>query len=373
MSIKELLTRLTQEGGSDLHISTNVPPMGRIDGSLKPMGMGVLDAEAARKLCLEALTPDQVSALHTRKELDFSFALPGVARFRGNIFHQRGATVGVFRVIPDKIKSFEDLGLPAVLKKLCGPAPGLVLVTGATGSGKSTTLAAMIDKINSERADHIITMEDPIEFVHENKCSVVSQREIGTDSESFADALKYALREDPDAILVGEMRDYETIGKAITLAETGHLTFGTLHTSSAVQTISRIIDVFPAGQQAQIRVQLSMVLKGILSQRLLPKKSGSGRVMAMEILIPTQGIRSMIRDNSIHQIESQMMIGQGTTGMQTLDQHLALLFQTGEISLDAALGAAKNPLELSEVIKRGGGAPLERSTPRMFISGGAHA
>jgi twitching motility protein PilT len=279
--------------------------------------------------------------------------LKGLARFRANVFNQRGATAAVLRVIPFEIKSFNQLGLPAVVTKLCDKPRGLVLVTGPTGSGKSTTLAAMIDKINAERHEHILTIEDPIEFVHMNKNCVVNQRELHADTKSFSDALRAALREDPDVVLIGEMRDLETIESALRIAETGHLTFATLHTNSAISTITRIVDVFPAHQQPQIRAQLSLVLEGVLCQALLPRADGRGRVMVMEILIPNAAIRNLVREDKIHQIYSAMQTGTGQTGMQTFNQSLSSAYTSKLITLETALSRSSNPDELQDMINRG--------------------
>jgi twitching motility protein PilT len=287
--------------------------------------------------------------------------LKGLARFRANVFNQRGATAAVFRLIPFEIKSFNQLGLPAVVSKLCDKPRGLVLVTGPTGSGKSTTLAAMIDKINSERHDHILTIEDPIEFVHMNKNCVVNQRELHADTKSFTDALRAALREDPDVVLIGEMRDLETIESALRIAETGHLTFATLHTNSAASTINRIIDVFPAHQQPQVRAQLSMVIEGILCQALLPRSDGRGRAMVMEVLVPTPAIRNLIREDKIHQIYSAMQTGTGATGMQTFNQSLANTYLAKQITLDVALARSSNPEELQDMINRGVSGPTSKT------------
>ncbi len=279
--------------------------------------------------------------------------MKGLARFRANVFNQRGATAAVFRLIPFEIKSFNQLGLPAVVSKLCDKPRGLVLVTGPTGSGKSTTLAAMIDKINSERHDHILTIEDPIEFVHMNKNCLVNQRELHADTKSFTDALRAALREDPDVVLIGEMRDLETIESALRIAETGHLTFGTLHTNSATSTINRIIDVFPAHQQPQIRAQLSLVLEGVMCQTLLPTPNGKGRAMIMEILIPNPAVRNLIREDKIHQVYSAMQSGQDKFGMQTFNQALATAYFQKQVTIEVALQRSSNPDELQEMINRG--------------------
>jgi twitching motility protein PilT len=289
-------------------------------------------------------------------ELDFSFGIKTLAaRFRCNVFTQRGAVGAVYRLIPEKIRSFGELGLPAVLATLADRPRGLILVTGPTGSGKSTTLAAMLDKINAERHGHILTIEDPIEYIHQHKGCLVNQREVHSDTVSFSIALRAALREDPDIVLIGEMRDLETVESALKIAETGHLTFGTLHTNSAAQTINRIIDVFPAGQQAQIRTQLSLVLEGVVCQALLPRADGKGRVVSLEILVPTSGIRNLIRDDKVHQIYGQMQTGQEKLGMQTANQSLASLYQKRLITLETAMSASSNKDELQDMITRGVG------------------
>jgi len=306
-----------------------------------------------KQLAYSVMTDSQKHRFEESLELDFSCGLKGLARFRANVFNQRGATAAVFRLIPFEIKSFNQLGLPPVVSKLCDKPRGLVLVTGPTGSGKSTTLAAMIDKINSERHDHILTIEDPIEFVHMNKNCVVNQRELHADTRSFTDALRAALREDPDVVLIGEMRDLETIESALRIAETGHLTFGTLHTNSATSTINRIIDVFPAHQQPQIRAQLSLVLEGVMCQTLLPTVNGKGRIMIMEILIPNPAVRNLIREDKIHQVYSAMQSGQDKFGMQTFNQALATAYLQKQVSLETALQRSSNPDELQEMINRG--------------------
>src|SRR5438045_2340000 len=322
-TLSDLLKKMLELNGSDLHISTNSPPQVRVHGHLQPLDMPMLNPSETKQLAYSVLTDAQKHRFEEHLELDFSFGLKGLARFRGNVFNQRGATGAVFRVIPFEIKSFQQLNLPPIVSKLCEKPRGLILVTGPTGSGKSTTLAAMIDKINTERHDHIITIEDPIEFVHQNKNCLVNQREVHSDTKSFSDALRAALREDPDVVLIGEMRDLETIESALRIAETGHLTFGTLHTNSASSTINRVIDVFPSHQQSQIRAQMSLVLEGILCQALLPKIGGQGRAMAMEILIPNAAVRNLIREDKIHQIYSAMQSGQDKFGVQTFNQSLA--------------------------------------------------
>jgi twitching motility protein PilT len=301
------------------------------------------------------LTDSQKKRFEETMELDFSFGIKGVARFRCNVFNQRGAVGAVYRLIPEKIRTFGELGLPSVLATLAERPRGLVLITGPTGSGKSTTLAAMIDKINSERHDHILTIEDPIEYIHQHKNCLVNQREVHSDTGSFSNALRAALREDPDIVLIGEMRDLETVEAALKIAETGHLTFGTLHTNSAAQTINRIIDIFPANQQAQIRTQLSLVLEGIVCQALLPRADGKGRVCSLEIMVPTPAIRNLIRDDKIHQIYGAMQTGQEKLGMQTSNQSLASLYQKRQITLEMAMGASSNKDELQDMINRGVG------------------
>jgi twitching motility protein PilT len=354
-SLPELLKTLVEASGSDLHIATNTPPQIRVHGHLQRVpGTDMTPAET-KQLVYSVLTDSQKKRFEETKELDFSFGIKGLARFRCNVFNQRGAVGAVYRVIPEKIRSFGDLGLPAVLANLADRPRGLVLVTGPTGSGKSTTLAAMLDKINSERHEHILTIEDPIEYIHPHKNCLVNQREVHSDTDSFTNALRAALREDPDIVLIGEMRDLETVEAALKIAETGHLTFGTLHTNSAAQTINRIIDIFPASQQAQIRTQLSLVLEGIVCQALLPKADGKGRVCSLEILVPTPAIRNLIRDDKVHQIYGAMQTGQEKLGMQTANQSLASLYHKRLITLEIALGASSNKDELQDMINRGVG------------------
>jgi twitching motility protein PilT len=354
-TLSDLLKKMLEMNGSDLHITTNSPPQIRVHGHLTPLDMPPLTPAETKQLAYSVLTDAQKHRFEENLELDFSFGLKGLARFRGNCFNQRGATGAVFRVIPFEIKSFNQLNLPPVVAKLCERPRGLVLVTGPTGSGKSTTLAAMIDKINSDRHDHIITIEDPIEFVHQNKNCLVNQREVHADTKGFTEALRAALREDPDVVLIGEMRDLETIEAALRIAETGHLTFGTLHTNSAASTINRVIDVFPSHQQSQIRAQLSLVLEGILCQALLPKPGGQGRCMAMEILVPNAAVRNLIREDKIHQVYSAMQAGQDKFGMQTFNQSLASLYFQKQITLETAMLRSSMPDELQEMINRGAG------------------
>jgi len=353
-SLSELLKRMVDAGGSDLHITTNSPPRIRVHGALKPCeDLPVLGPADTKQLAYSILTDAQKHRFEEGLELDFSFGIRNIARFRGNLFNQRGAVAGVFRVIPYEIKSFDQLGLAQVVRKLCEKPRGLILVTGPTGSGKSTTLATMLNLINEARYEHMITIEDPIEFIHAHKKCLVNQREIHSDTHSFANALRAALREDPDVVLIGEMRDLETIESALRIAETGHLTFGTLHTNSASSTINRIIDVFPSHQQSQIRAQLSLVLEGIMCQTLLPRADGKGRVMAMEILVPNAAIRNLVREDKIHQIYSAMQSGQDKFGMQTLNQSLHSLFQQRLITLETAVGRSSNAEELQDMISRG--------------------
>ncbi len=334
-TLSELLKRMVDSGGSDLHLTTNSPPRVRVHGELKPLeDIPPLGPAETKQLAYSILTDAQKHRFEEDLELDFSFGIKNIARFRGNLFNQRGAAAGVFRVIPFEIKSFEQLKLPAVLRKLCDKPRGLILVTGPTGSGKSTTLATMLDLINETRYEHMLTIEDPIEFIHPHKRCLVNQREVHADTHSFGNALRAALREDPDVVLIGEMRDLETIESALRIAETGHLTFGTLHTNSASSTINRIIDVFPSHQQSQIRAQLSLVLEGILCQALLPKADGRGRVMAMEILVPNPAIRNLIREDKIHQIYSSMQTGQDKFGMQTFNQSLYQAYMQKTITLE---------------------------------------
>ncbi|HEV7860452.1 MAG TPA: type IV pilus twitching motility protein PilT [Pyrinomonadaceae bacterium] len=356
VSLSELLKKLSELGGSDLHITTGTPPQVRVDGHLSPLeGYRPLNSSDTKQLAYSVLTDAQKHRFEESLELDFSFGVKGLSRFRANIFNQRGAVGAVFRAIPYEIKSFESLGLPPIVKQLCDKPRGLILVTGPTGSGKSTTLASMIDKINGDRHEHILTIEDPIEFLHNHKNCVVNQREVNADTRGFSEALRTALRQDPDVVLVGEMRDLETIESALRIAETGHLTFATLHTNSAFSTINRIIDVFPSEQQSQIRAQLSLVLEGIMCQALLPRASGQGRAMALEILVPNSAIRNLIREDKVHQIYSMMQTGQDKYGMQTFNQALASLYHKRIITLDIAMQRSSNTDELKELIDRGSG------------------
>ena len=353
-TLPELLQTMVQMEGSDLHITTNTPPQVRVHGRLTRLEGEALTPAETKQLAYSVLTDAQKKRFEETLELDFSFGIKGLARFRVNVFNQRGAVGAVYRLIPEHIRSFQELNLPPVLATLAERPRGLVLVTGPTGAGKSTTLAAMIDKINKERHDHILTIEDPIEFVHQHQGCLVNQREVHSDTESFPNALRAALREDPDIVLIGEMRDLETVESALRIAETGHLTLATLHTNSASQTINRIIDIFPSHQQGQIRTQLSLVLEGIVSQLLLPK-IGGGRVVSLEIMVPTPGIRNLIREDKVHQIYSAMQTGQEKMGMQTMNQSLATLYQKRLITLETAMMASSNRDELQDLINRGVG------------------
>ncbi len=354
-TLPELLKMTVDLNGSDLHIAIDTPPQVRVHGELQRMQLPPMVASETKQLVYSVLTDSQKKRFEESNELDFSFGIRGLARFRCNVFQQRGAVGAVYRLIPEKIRAFGDLGLPAVLATLSDRPRGLVLITGPTGSGKSTTLAAMLDKINSERHGHILTIEDPIEYIHQHKNCLVNQREVHSDTVSFSAALRAALREDPDIVLIGEMRDLETVESALKIAETGHLTFGTLHTNSAAQTINRIIDIFPANQQAQIRTQLSLVLEGIVCQSLLPRADGKGRVCSLEIMVPTPAIRNLIRDDKIHQIYGAMQAGQEKLGMQTANQSLASLHMKRLISLETAMTASSNKDELQDMINRGVG------------------
>jgi len=349
VNLHELLKVMMERKASDLHITTGSPPQIRVDGELIPLDHPPLTPVETKQLCYSILTDVQKQKFEEESELDLSFGVKGLSRFRANVFMQRGAVAAAFRAIPFQIRTFQELGLPPIINELSKRPRGLVLVTGPTGSGKTTTLAAMIDKINTETHGHIITVEDPIEFLHPHKGCLVNQREVGADTKSFQRALKYILRQDPDVVLVGELRDMETIEMALTVAETGHLVFATLHTNSCVQTINRIIDVFPANHQPQVRAQLSFVLEGVLSQTLLPK-IGGGRALSLEVMVPNAAIRNLIREDKIHQIYSQMQVGQSKFGMQTMNQSLAILYQKRLITLDNAMGSTSDPDELRQIL-----------------------
>ncbi len=356
MSLPDLLKTTFELGGSDLHLAAGSPPQVRVNGHLQRLDHAPLTPDVLKALAYSVLTDAQKKKFEETWELDLAFGLRDVGRFRANIFNQRGSVGAVFRLISERIKSLEELGLPPVLSTLADRPRGLVLVTGPTGSGKSTTLAAMIDRINQQKPAHILTIEDPIEYLHPHKMSLVNQRELFADTKSFSLALKAALREDPDVVLVGEMRDLETMEAAMKLAETGHLTLATLHTNSAAQTVTRIIDAFPSHQQAQIRTQLSLVLEGIVCQALLPKASGEGRVAALEILVANPAIRNLIRDDKIHQIYGTMQAGQEKFGMQTMNQSLQKLVEKKLVSRDVALNTSSNRDELITMLERGAAA-----------------
>ncbi len=356
MNLPDLLKETAGRGGSDLHLAAGSPPQIRVNGHLQRMDLPVLTPDVLKALAYSVLTDAQKKKFEETWELDLAFGLQGVGRFRANVFTQRGAVGAVFRMIPETIKSLDELGLPPVLATLADRPRGLVLVTGPTGSGKSTTLAAMIDRINESKPGHILTIEDPIEYLHKHKTSLVNQRELHSDTKSFTLALKAALREDPDVVLVGEMRDLETMEAAMKLAETGHLTLATLHTNSAAQTVTRIVDAFPSHQQAQIRTQLSLVLEGIVCQALLPKASGEGRIAALEILVANPAIRNLIRDDKIHQIYGTMQAGQEKYGMQTMNQSLQRLVDKKLVTRDTALNTSSNRDELITMLERGAAA-----------------
>jgi len=357
-NLHQLLKAMVEKGASDLHITTGSPPQLRIDGDLVPLKTPPLTPVETKQLCYSILTDAQKHKFEEDNELDLSFGVKGLSRFRSNIFMQRGAVAGAFRTIPFKILTFQELGLPPVVADLSKKPRGLVLVTGPTGSGKSTTLASIIDKINSERHEHIMTIEDPIEYLHPHKNCLVNQREVGADTRSFKTALKYILRQDPDVVLVGEMRDLETMEAALVIAETGHVCFGTLHTNSCVQTINRILDVFPPYQQPQVRAQLSFVVEGVISQALLAKAGGPGRILALEIMVPNAAIRNLIREDKVHQIYSAMQVGQAKFGMQTFNQSLANLLTRRLISQEEAFGRSSDPEELKNILASGGAGLL---------------
>lgn len=351
LNLRVLLEEMVSRNASDLHLTAGQRPVVRVDGSITTSNTvsRELDAKDTLNLAYSILTENQKKRFETEDELDFSFGIQHLSRFRGNVFKQRGCVTVVIRRIPYEIMTFDQLGLPPVVAKFAERPKGLVLVTGPTGSGKSTTLAAMLDKINRERAGHILTVEDPIEFVHSHKRSIVNQREIGSDTGSFANALKYALRQDPDVVLIGEMRDLETIAAALTIAETGHLALATLHTNSAAETINRIIDVFPSSQQSQVRAQLAFVLEGVITQTLLPRKAGTGRIAGLEIMVATPAVRATIRDDKIHQIYSIMQAGK-KHGMQTMNDALAQLVIAGDVAKDDALKRSTDPQELLRLL-----------------------
>ena len=367
MQANELLRLMVERGASDLHIKAGRPPGFRIDGLILPHeDISPFTPEDTERFVNEITTDKQKAVFDAENELDFAYSVPGLSRFRVNVFKQQGLLGAVLRAIPIRIKTIKELNLPPIVTELAMKPRGLVLVVGITGSGKSTTLAAMIDHINSTEQTHIITIEDPIEFLHEDKMSYVNQREVGQDTESFYSALKRTFRQDPDVILLGELRDLETTKTAVTAAETGHLVFGTLHTSGAAQTIDRIIDIYPAEQQNQIRLQLSMTLQGVLAQTLLPRRDGKGRVLVMEIMVATPGIRSLIREGKTHQIPLQIQTG-AEHGMQTLDQALRTLLTEGLITRETAMEIATNPEELMRMLRESRPS-LTASSPRAVSS-----
>ncbi len=351
VSLHKLLEEIVEQNGSDLHITAGVPPQFRIDGEIRPTPYDPLTPEQTEQLIYSVLREDQRKRFEQTKELDLSFGVKGLSRFRMNVFSQRGVVAAAIRMIPYAIPQFEKLGLPAMVKTFAELPNGLVLVTGPTGSGKSTTLAALIDMINTNRAGHIMTIEDPIEYIHQHKRCIVNQREVNADTKSFPDALKYVLRQDPDVILIGEMRDLETIGAALTIAETGHLVFATLHTNSTFESINRIVDVFPSNQQKQILSQLAFVLKGVLTQQLVPHRSGTGRVNVSELLVCTPAVSAVIREGKTHQIYSLMQAGQ-KFGMQTMNQGLFAACSARKITIEHALGRSSNRLELEQMIQK---------------------
>jgi twitching motility protein PilT len=375
-NLHQLLKAMVEKGASDLHITTGSPPQLRVDGELVPLKTAPLTPVETKQLCYSILTDLQKSKFEEDNELDLSFGVKGLSRFRANVYMQRGAVAGAFRTIPFKILTFQELGLPPVVGELVKKPRGLILVTGPTGSGKSTTLASMIDKINTDRHEHIMTIEDPIEYLHPHKNCLVNQREVGADTRNFKTALKYILRQDPDIVLVGELRDLETIEAALTIAETGHICYATLHTNSCVQTINRVLDVFPPYQQPQVRAQLSFVLEGVMSQALVGRANAPGRVLALEVMVPNPAIRNLIREDKVHQIYSQMQVGQQKYGMQTFNQALAALLARRIISQDEAFGRSSDPEELRNLLATTGGQmsmppgqrPAGGAPGRVFLS-----
>ena len=352
VTIEELVQQLVERGGSDLHISAGAPPMIRVNGKLVSTEQEVLDGESTKKLVYSILDNDQILQFEKDSELDMSFGISGLGRFRTNVFYQRGTIGSVLRVIPFEIKSMKELGLPQdICEEICSRPKGLILVTGATGSGKSTTLASMIDFINRTRNEHIMIIEDPIEFVHRNKCCLVNQREVGSDTHGFKESLRTVLRQDPDVIMVGELRDQETIAAALTIAETGHLTFATLHTNDVVQTINRMVDVFPAHQQQQIRTQLSFTMQAVFCQQLVPRADGRGRILAAEIMIATAAVKALIREDKTHQLMSIIQTG-GRYGMKTMNQALYDLYRGHQITYDEAMSYSSDPEDLKRIMQK---------------------
>jgi twitching motility protein PilT len=366
VTLQALLKAMTDKGASDLHVTAGSPPRLRIDNELVRLQTEPLTPVDTKTLCYSVMNDAQKLRFEEDLEIDFSFGIRGMARFRANVYLQQACVAGAFRIVPYNIIPLEELGLPAVVTELCDKPRGLVLVTGPTGSGKSTTLASMIDRINTRTRGHIVTIEDPIEFQHQHKGCLINQREVGRDSTSFKRALKYILRQDPDVVLIGEMRDLETIEAALTIAETGHLAFGTLHTNNAIQSINRIVDVFPAHTQNQVRQVLSFVLEGVVTQVLIPKAGGAGRALAAEVMIPNPAIRNLIREDKLHQIYSQMQIGQSKFGMQTMNQSLLDLYLRKVISLDDCLGFSSEIDELKTMILNAGGSLGNLPQPTNF-------
>ena len=350
ISLHQLLRAMVEKGASDLHVTTGSPPQLRIDGQLVPLKTAALTPAETRQICYSVLTEDQQKGFEASQELDLSFGVKNLSRFRANIFMQRGAVAGAFRAIPFHVLSLDDLGVPPIIHQLVDQLQGMVLVTGPTGSGKSTTLAAMIDKVNSETRQHIITIEDPIEYLHPHKKSIVNQREVSIDTRDINNALKYALRQDPDIVLIGEMRDRETMQAALTIAETGHVVLATLHTNSAVHSINRIIDVFPGTQQSQIRTQLSHVLQAVISQKLIARQDGPGRTLATEVLVANPGVRNLIREDKIHQMYTLMQTGQENTGMHTMNQSLVRAVMQGHISEAQARDNSPDLVEFNNLL-----------------------
>ncbi len=359
LTLQQLLKVMHEKGASDLHLTAGSPPQLRIDGKLNPLRVNPLTPTETKQLCYSILTDAQRHVFEEENELDLSFGVKNLARFRANLFVQRGAVGGAFRTIPYEIRTMDDLGLPPIFRDIAKKPRGLVLVTGPTGSGKSTTLASIIDMINTERHGHIMTIEDPIEYLHPHKNCIVNQRELGADTHSFKAALKHVLRQDPNVVLIGEMRDLETIEAAMTIGETGHLTFGTLHTNSCVQTINRIIDVFPPYQQPQVRAQLSFTIEAIACQQLVPK-IGGGRCLAIEVLIPNPAVRNLIREDKVHQIYSSMQVGQSKFGMQTMNQSLADLVQKRLVTIEDAIAKSPDHDELRALVAQG---PVRKAPP----------
>lgn len=350
LKIQQLFKLMVDNGASDLHITAGTSPGLRVNGDIVRVKIPPLNGTATRKLVYQILTEDQIAEFEKSLELDLSFAIKGLARFRSNVFYSQGNVAAVFRTIPSVIPDFKMLNLPNILLDITDVSNGLILVTGPTGSGKSTTLASLLDRLNQSEPGHIITLEDPIEFVHQHKSCIINQREVGSDTHKFANGLKSLLRQDPDIVLIGELRDAETIRAALTIAETGHLVFGTLHTNSCVQTINRIVNVFPADEQAQIRTLLSFVLQGIVAQQLLPKSNEPGRVLGMEVLVPNSGIRNLIREDKIHQLYSQMQVGQDKSGMITMNQSLMSSYEKGFIDKETAMSYSSQPEELAGML-----------------------